>query len=225
MGQADVYLDGKLDATVDTWASVPIHMFAYVKTGLDPNVQHTLKVVVRGEKNPKSTGTAIAHRHFEYSADTTRALYSFSAIQGTHQWRYQERLAGKLIDMKFSKEKREWVGDGGARIGTGRLATGRSEPVLSWTAPRAGTIRIEGKFWGNVALVAVLHNGESLWPKTEPVHRTREGAFTHDMKITVKQGDTISFEAKIPTGPLDDKGAPPANEVRNWDPILTYVKP
>jgi hypothetical protein len=230
MGQADVYLDGKLDVTVDTWASVPMNMFAYVKTGLDPNVQHTLKVVVRGEKNPKSTGAVIAHRNFEYSADTTRALYSFSAIQGKHQWRYQERLADKLIDMKFSKEKREWVGDGGARIGPGRLATGRSEPVLRWTAHRTGTVRIEGNFWGGGSgrlgdlHVTILHNGESVWPKAE-VLRTREGSFNHDLKVAVKQGDTISFEARIPAGPLDAKGAPPANEVRNWDPILTYVEP
>jgi hypothetical protein len=232
MGQADVYLDGKLDATVDTWASSSTrHMFAYVKSGLDPNIPHTLKVVVRGEKNPKSTGATIAHLNFEYSAETTQARNSFSAIQGKYQWRYQERLAGKLSDMKFNKEKGKegWVGEGGATIGPGRLATGRSEPVLSWTAHRAGTVRIEGKFWGGGSgrlgdlHVAILHNGESVWPKAQ-VPRTREGAFTHDLKVAVKQGDTISFEAKIPTGPLDAKGAPPANAV-GWDPVLTYVEP
>jgi hypothetical protein len=109
------------------------------------------------------------------------------------------------------------------------MATGRSEPVLNWTAHRAGTVRIEGKFWGGGSgrlgdlPYAILHNGESLWPKAQ-VHRTREGAFTHDLKVAVKQGDTISFEAKIPASPPDAKGAPPANAV-GWDPVLTYVEP
>ena len=232
MGKADIYLDGKLDATVDTWASAATRdMFAYVKTGLDPSVQHTLKVVVRGEKNPRATGAAVAHLGFEYSADTTRALYAFSGLQGKNHWRYQERLAGKLIDMKF--DNGVWVGDGGAVIGPNYLASGRSEPVRTWTAHRGGTIRIEGAIKGQEPLAAViLHNGESVWPKAGPA---AVPAHVHDLRIAVKEGDTVSFMARLaagdapaamtqPANPRDSKGGPPPTAL-TWDPVLTYVEP
>jgi len=232
MGKADVYLDGALQTTVDTWASFPTtDMFAYVKTGLDPAKPHAIKIVVRGEKNPRSTGAAIAHLCFECSADTTRALYAFSAIQGKNQWRYQERLAGKLTDMKFNNGA--WVGDAGALIGFDYLASGSSEPVRTWTAHRAGTVRIEGAVTGkDPATAIILHNGEPIWPKAGPAAAP---AHVHDLKIAVKEGDTISFVARIAAGdapaaitlpatPRDRKGGPPPTAL-TWDPVLTYVQP
>ena len=69
-GQAEVYLDGILHATVDCWASDPlIYQFAFVKRGLQDTGPHTIKVVVKGEKHPLSTGTAITHMAFEESAE------------------------------------------------------------------------------------------------------------------------------------------------------------
>jgi hypothetical protein len=238
MGKADVYLDGALQTTVDTWAAghTP-HMFAYVRTGLDPAKTHTLKIVVRGEKNHRSTGTAIGHLSFEYSADTTRALYAFSAIQGKNQWRYQERLGGKLVDMKKydnvgGRPHYAWVGEGGAMIGFDYLAVGSSEPVRTWTAHRAGTVRIEGTVTGKEpAAAAILHNGEQIWPKAGPAGAQ---ANVHDLKIAVKEGDTISFVARIAAGdapapvtqpatPRDPKGGPPPTTL-TWDPVLTYIE-
>ncbi len=66
-GKADVFIDGVLQKTVDCFFSecaLP-YQFAFIKTGLDPKRIHTIKVVVRGDKNPGSSGTKIRHIAFE----------------------------------------------------------------------------------------------------------------------------------------------------------------
>ncbi|MGA2618854.1 MAG: hypothetical protein ABSF26_14685 [Thermoguttaceae bacterium] len=70
-GKADVFIDGVLQKTVDCFfAECPLpYQFAFIKTGLDPKRPHTIKVVVRGDKNPGSTGMKIRHIAFEHSAE------------------------------------------------------------------------------------------------------------------------------------------------------------
>jgi DUF1680 family protein len=54
-GKADVYLDGTLDQTVDTYASsAQLQSICYEKTGLTSG-SHTLKMVVRSDKNAAAT--------------------------------------------------------------------------------------------------------------------------------------------------------------------------
>jgi len=69
-GRADVYLDGVLEKTVDCYfAECPlVYQFAFIKTGLDPQKTHTIKIVVRGDKNPASSGSSIRHIAFEYGS-------------------------------------------------------------------------------------------------------------------------------------------------------------
>ena len=101
-GKADVYVDGHLEKTVDCWASSAIpHNIAFIKTGLDPHVKHTIKVVVRGEKNPMAKGTAVRHLLFEYSADTYRASDCFSSVQGKNQWSQLGSGGGHDVDLTF----------------------------------------------------------------------------------------------------------------------------
>lgn len=58
LGKADVFLDGVLQTTVDCWASLPSgYQFAFIKRGLSGKGPHTIKVVVKNEKNPRSAGT------------------------------------------------------------------------------------------------------------------------------------------------------------------------
>jgi hypothetical protein len=68
-GKADVYLDNKLQTTVDLyfWDTPLTFQFAYIKTGLDPAVTHTIRIVPRGDKNAASQGTVVKHMAFEYS--------------------------------------------------------------------------------------------------------------------------------------------------------------
>ncbi|OCT10764.1 hypothetical protein A8709_23310 [Paenibacillus pectinilyticus] len=68
MGIVDVYIDGVLDqGNIDLYAStVTKQVVAYTKTGLT-NASHTIKVVVKGTKNPASSGTYGAVDAFEYT--------------------------------------------------------------------------------------------------------------------------------------------------------------
>jgi uncharacterized protein len=55
-GQADVYLDGEFQELVDTYAAArEENAVLYQKDALDSDVLHTLRVVVRKERNPNST--------------------------------------------------------------------------------------------------------------------------------------------------------------------------
>lgn len=70
-GQADVFIDDVLQRTVDCCfpeCALP-YQFAFIKIGLDPKRPHTIKVVVRGDKNPGSSGTKIRHIAFEPAAE------------------------------------------------------------------------------------------------------------------------------------------------------------
>jgi hypothetical protein len=72
-GKADVFIDNVLEKTVDLHfqeCALP-YQFAFIKTGLDPKKPHTIKVVVRGDKNPGSSGTAVRHIAFEHAADAS----------------------------------------------------------------------------------------------------------------------------------------------------------
>ncbi|MFC1547046.1 ADP-ribosylglycohydrolase family protein [Candidatus Neomarinimicrobiota bacterium] len=61
-GKADVYVDGKLHRTIDTyywWAGEgKDHMFIWHALNLEPG-EHTIRLVVRGDKKPAATGTRI----------------------------------------------------------------------------------------------------------------------------------------------------------------------
>lgn len=65
-GKADVFLDGVLQATVDCWAASPtVYQFAFIRQGLSRDRLHTIKVLVKNEKNQLATGTTIKHMLFE----------------------------------------------------------------------------------------------------------------------------------------------------------------
>ena len=67
-GKADVFIDDVLQKTVDCFypeCALP-YQFAFIKTGLDPKRMHTIKIVVRGDNNPDSSGTKIRHIAFEH---------------------------------------------------------------------------------------------------------------------------------------------------------------
>ena len=60
--KADIYLDGKLVRTIDTyyWVANSGYPLAYLFHTLDlPDTTHTIRIALNGEKNPKATGTYI----------------------------------------------------------------------------------------------------------------------------------------------------------------------
>jgi hypothetical protein len=216
-GKADVYLDGRRESRVDCYAKPESgYQFAFMKTGLDATKPHTIRVVVRNEKNALSSGAAIKHMAFEHSAESYCAGEGYSSSQGEHQWRYQELVGNASTDMKC--DFRTWKGANGSAIGNGPLPgrslqnPWRAEPymvstptaaaVRKWVAPRAGKVRIEGTAsverteldeW----IAAVKHNAKEVWSATATAPAA--SASTHDVTVAVQTEDALTFSVQRPS--------------------------
>ena len=212
-GQADVFLDGVLAKTVDCYANLPTtYQFGFIKTGLDAKTPHTIKVVVRGDRNSASKGAAIKHMLFEYAAESYRASDGYSSVPGKNQWHNQQRSGGAYSDMTFKDP--HWKGDDSCEIGYVHMTPGAGDAVRKWVAPRAGMVRVESRVspdGGNIRAVnvAILHNAREIWP-TQTV---KDKLVFHDLKVTVIPGDALYFIASR----QDTAGGR-----IHWDPVVTY---
>ena len=133
---------GRLRKTVDCFSprSTSCEVFVYLKTGLDPNNTHTIKIVTKGEKNPNSEGTAIGHIAFEYSAESHKASAGFCSLMGKNHWYYQQRKGSQDSDMQFIPRDdvfvKDWFGEGESRIGNDYQIPGRQRPSRSGSGLR-----------------------------------------------------------------------------------------
>jgi hypothetical protein len=195
-GKADVYIDNKLEKTVDCWASsANPHNIAFIKTGLDPEVTHTIKIVVRGEKNSMSKGTAIKHMLFEYSAETYRASDCFSSVQGKNQWSQLRSSSGHNSDLTFKDPF--WKDEDGCEIGYFHMIPGAStDAVRRWVAPHDGSVYIEGapsvdKMIADGFIAKVLRNTDEIWSaKLDPPYKK---VYSLNTTVKVHKGDAITF--------------------------------
>lgn len=211
-GKADVYLDGRRESTVDCYANPESgFQFAFVKTGLDATKQHTIRVVVRGDKNALSSGVAMKHMAFEYSADSHCASEEYSSKQGMNQWYFQEMVGNVFADMKFDGST--WKGANGTAIAAKSLNTPwRAEPymvsmpaataVRKWVAPRAGKVRIEGTASVDNAdlaewIAAIKQNAVEVWSAAAKAPTAL--ASTHDVTVAVQAGDALTFSVQRPS--------------------------
>ena len=239
LGKADVYLDNVLQTTVDCWATAPHpYQFGFIKRGLS-DAQHLLKIVVKGEKNPNSTGTAIEHMLFEYSADTYRASDGFSSVAGKNLWTNQERNGSAFIDMTFSDPL--WHGAHGSQVGYFQMTPGAGDAVRKWVAPRDGTVVLEGSPTldgtnSSGVTISILKNaGAVILP--HPIPGGLAGGnwgFTADLRsmelktpgivsssyktnLEVKAGDALQFIVQN-TKPMPDPG-PGFEPLSGNDPV------
>jgi hypothetical protein len=195
-GKADVYIDNILEKTVDCWASSTFpYNIAFIKTGLDPKVTHTIKIVVRGEKNSMSKGTAIRHMLFEYSAETYRASDCFSSIQGKNQWSQLETSSGHISDLTFHDPY--WKGKAGCEIGYFHMIPDAStNAVRRWVAPHDGRVCIEGSpsvdsTSADGFVATVLKNDVEIW--SARLVSPYKQAYSHHTMVKVHKGDAITF--------------------------------
>lgn len=236
-GKADVFIDGVFQKTADCYASDDTpDQFAFIKTGLAANSTHTIRVVVRGEKCPLSTGTAIRHLFFEYSAESYRASDGYSAVNGKNQWQYQEKRDNAYANATFVRPKwggkkhtsdcvPKWVGKKHTsdcvpgEIQCDSMIPHDSEVVRKWTAPHAGTARIEGSLLldgkgdGGIQ-TSILKNDKNAWT-SRLTSAAKQAA--HDFTISVNEGESLYFIAKG----IGEK----SNSEVVWDPVITYVFP
>jgi hypothetical protein len=229
-GRADVYIDGMFRKTVDCYSprSTSYEQFLYIHTGLTPNVQHTIKVVVTGKKNPKSSGTAVSHIAFEYSAESYDASAGFCGLMGKNNWYYQQWDGSNYGDLSFVSDEAHprvyWFGAGNCQVGPNYQTAGESAAVRKWVAPHGGIVRVEGAVTGSepgadgISAIICL-NSDKIWPD-----KNADGAqsATHDLKLTVMQGDAIAFVVakKDPTS----KSAIREPAKVFWNPVITYTQ-
>jgi len=213
-GMADVYIDDVLEKTVDCYASpMTPYQFAFIRKGLDPGRTHTLKIIVRGDKNPQSSGTVIRHMLVEYSAESYRASDGFCNVMGKNNWFYQYRNGMTYSDMTFRDPF--WTGSDQTSLGYVHMTAGTSDAVRKWMAPHDGMVRVEGEIGTDQPDVAgvlaeIRKNNSEVWP-SKPVLSGK--IVTYDLILTVQKGDAIYFIIKrIGT----------RSEKVTWDPVVTY---
>lgn len=216
-GKADVYLDDVFQKTIDCWASpVTPFQFAFIKEGLDPEIIHTIKIVVRDDKNQKSTNRSIRHLSFAYSADSYRASDGFSNVMGKNNWYYQQRTGKNYTNMIFKDPF--WSGTGGSNLEYFGMTSGRSDAVRKWVAPKAGKVLIEGAIeiekdtLGGVS-AEIRKNNKKIWFLESA--KFRKPAF-HHLTTRVRLGDAIYFIVKNNNVNSTEKVI--------WDPAITYEK-
>jgi hypothetical protein len=217
-GRADVYLDGAWRQTVDLYGDYTPWQFWFIKTGLATKQAHTIKIVVRGDKNAKSSGTAIKHISFECAGESNRASDGFSSVQGKNDWHYQAGEGPSPANLEFDCGKNLWTKRGGLiAVGPDCQIADEANAVRNWVAPHDGRIRLEGlvevrQAGGNGVYAKILKDTAAVWPERLVTHGNTE---SHDTTISVKQGDSICFTVKR-------NGEKPA-EKAFWDPVITYV--
>ncbi len=232
-GKADVLIDGKLQKTVDLYyADTPlVFQFAYIKTGLDPNKPHTIKIVSRGDKNEKSGGTAIRHMAIESGAESYRASAGFCGIYGKNNWAYRTLQSGADHDLNFDTMSDCWTNTKKCTVGSNyETPTENEDPIRKWVAPHDGNVRIEGtaSIDGKDTVgfgVHLLKDADEIW-SAQLISPDKESS-SHDKTVAVRAGDAISFivhKLELETRVKQSNGAP-APQIGKvlWDPAITYV--
>ena len=80
LGMAAVYIDGVLAKdSIDCYSTTKAINLLFSKTDLT-NTSHSIKVVVKGVKNPSSTGTAIVHDYFDFPQVAPTMIDDASAV-------------------------------------------------------------------------------------------------------------------------------------------------
>ncbi len=236
-GKADVFIDGRLEETVDCYYQEPLPLqFAFIRKGLDAKKPHTIKIVVREERNPRAAGAVIRHMAFEHAAESYRASAGFSSVMGKNQWFYQQWNDGQATDLRFhdfaakteidaggkKQEKRiflnAWGEEEACRIGADWQAAGLYAAARTWISPRRGKIRIEGiaraeSVPGAAKEISLLHNRQEIW-RSQLVDAGSPAA--HDSTIAVEKNDAILFIVKA--GQSGESGK------IFWDPVITFIE-
>jgi hypothetical protein len=222
-GIADIYIDGVLRKRVDCYSprSTSYEQFLYICKALASGAPHTIKVVVTGKKNTKSSSAAIHHIAFESSAESYRASGGFSAIMGKNNWVYQQLKQSASHDLLFTEDEAHprlyWVGSGDCQVGLDYQIPGEGAAVRKWVAPHGGSVRIEGApICGGDVSASVWLNADSLWSSdSAPDGKTA----SHDLNCTVMQGDAISFIVTKKTLSQPSSESSKAT----WDPVVTFA--
>jgi len=217
-GKADVYLDGEWQKTIDFYGDYTPWQFWFIKTGLDLRAAHTIRIVVRGDKNARSSGTAVKHIAFECAGESNQASDGFCSVQGKNGWHYQAWDGTNYTNLEFDSGKNVWTTPGGLiAIGPDYQVPSAADAVRKWVAPRDGRIRLEGfvevkKAGGSGVYAKIVRNATEAWPERLVTYGKRT---VHDTTLSVNKGDSFLFIVRR-------NGEMSADKVL-WDPVISYV--
>jgi hypothetical protein len=119
-----------------------------------------------------------------------------------------------------------WEGAGLARVGRGwQQASPEAACVRTWTAPKAGTVKVVGRAMkecyrqamGAPLRVRMLHGDKQVWPEqgwAEVPLNNLQGVM-HNVSLDVAAGDTIRF--------VLDRGTSPDTDIVAWMPRIVYT--
>lgn len=218
-GKADVYLDDVFQKTVDLYGDFTPYQFGFMKTGLDASKAHTIRIVVKGEKNSKSSGAVVKHLSFEYFAESYQASDGFSSIMGKNQWHYQAWDGAGYANLEFNIPGNVWtICNRAVAVGPNyQTADDANDAVRKWVSPHGGTVRIEGiaalsAGGGDGIKVKILRNTTEVWG---PQLVTFGNPLSHDFSLDVAGGDSLCFcISRNNTGAPDNVA---------WDPVVTFT--
>uniref|UniRef100_UPI003F4978CB LamG-like jellyroll fold domain-containing protein n=1 Tax=Nonomuraea bangladeshensis TaxID=404385 RepID=UPI003F4978CB len=170
--------------------------------------------------------TAAAFDNVSVVKNTVLEAYTpsnnFSALQGGKGWRYQEARGSGTYDLVW--DPRGWWQ--GSREGNRVLPSGNLHPddnptVISWTAPKAGKVRINGNprkaaAGGDGVNVRIVKNGVQIWPASgwQAIGGADTTGVWHDLSAEVTIGDVIRFEVA--------QGETDSGDTTMWNPTVEY---
>lgn len=219
-GIADVFIDGRLRRTVDCFTprSTGYKQFAYIHRDLGPG-KHTIRIVVRGKKHADATDSLIHHVGFEYQAESYRASAGFSSIMGKNGWHYYQVAGADFHELQPIGDEASglmhWSGNAHVQVGIDYQSNGTAR---RWRVPRDGKVKIEGRAEPKAGAAIA----PAIWTGTQRLWAGEAGGSqaAHDLEVTVRAGDWITFLADSPAG---SESSGHANASLRWDPVVTYT--
>ena len=211
-GKAAVYLDGRLEETADCYAEEATpYQFAFVRTGLDPSVTHTIKVAVLGQKNPRFQRDGHPAYPVRVCGRELSASDGFSAFQGRTSGSTYER---NETDSPMTFKDPKWAGGGQCEIGYYHMLPDAGQAVRKWVAPcrnrsrrgpRVGRASARGR-----VNASILKNAAVVWPiravtSGKPASHDTTVPWPHAMPFISSSART---RARPPTGLHGTRSSP-----------------
>jgi hypothetical protein len=147
---------------------------------------------------------------------------SFSSVQGWNGWRYQQTADGvNFTDMTWIPP---WKGacTYNAIWAPAEIHPDCNDSVVTWVAPRPGTVSITGnprKVYaaGDGVNVKILRNGTQLWPASgwQYIAGTDTIGVNHSFSVTVAAGDSIRF--------VVNRNVTATTDETSWNPTIQYT--
>ena len=184
-----------------------------------PIVGETLAYSVLGAHFPESGRNG-------WSAETTADCASFEPMKWIPAERPPSADLGGTPNQRGGAEG-YWEGANTARVARGwQQASTEAMSVRTWTAPRAGEVRITGRAMkeyfhntrGGALRIKIMQGTTKVWPADADWATAQVGdltGVTQDITLKVAKGDAIRF--------VLNKSASPDDDLLGWMPMIAYA--